>query len=341
MTESAQIVVRHGVDLKTFREEIQPGCAPVVMKGLVADWPIARAGRESPRALADFIRTFDRGAIVPIIECPVSAGGRLFYRDDMSGFNFERKAAGIGATLDRLLALAAEPEPLTLFIESMRTEEFLPEFAAAHPMPLLPASVKPRIWIGNRVTVQTHYDLLENIACVVGGRRRFTLFPPHQVANLYMGPVDYTPAGTPISMVPLRNPDLTRFPRFADALKHAVQAEMEPGDALYIPYGWWHHVESLTPFNALVNYWWNDAPPLGSPYGVLLHAAMSLRDLPADQRAVWRELFEHLVFTDPETALAHLTPEQRGLLGPPSQRRHREVRDILSRAFPVQGPPTR
>ena len=331
MNETAQIVVRHGIDLKTFREEILPAAKPVVLKGLVADWPIVRAGRESPRALADFIRGFDRGATVPIIECPVSSDGRLFYRDDMSGFNFERKVAGIGATLDRLLSLADEPQPITLFIESMPTDRHLPDFAARHPMPLLPPTVPPRIWLGNRVTVQTHYDLLENIACVVGGRRRFTLFPPEQVANLYMGPVEFTPAGTPISMVSLKNPDLERYPRFAEALRHAMQAELAPGDALFIPYMWWHHVESLTPFNALVNYWWNDAS--FSPYSVLLHAALTLRDLPPHHRSAWRAFFEHLVFTDPEQSMGHLTAEQRGLLGPPSAKRTHEVRDILRQAF--------
>jgi hypothetical protein len=333
MNQSAQILVRQGVDLKVFREEIVPACQPVVMKGLVAHWPAVRAGRESSRALADLIRGFDRGATVPVIELPAAAGGRLFYRDDMSGFNFERKLAGIGATLDRLLALTEEAQPQTLFIESIRTEEFLPNFAAAHVMPLLPPSVAPRIWIGNRVTVQTHYDLLENIACVLGGRRRFTLLPPEQIANLYMGPVEFTPAGTPVSMAPLKNPDLEKFPRMAEALRHARQAELEPGDAIYIPYAWWHHVESLTPFNTLVNYWWNNAPQMGSPYAVLLHAAMSLRDLPADQRAAWRGFFDHLVFTDAEVALGHLKPEHRGLLGPPSPERAKAVRGILMQAL--------
>lgn len=333
MNQSAQILVRQGVDLKVFREEIVPACKPVVMKGLVTHWPAVRAGQESSRALADLIRGFDRGISVPIIECPVTAGGRLFYRDDMSGLNFERKIAGIGATLDRLLAMAAEPQPISLFIESMRTEEFLPDFAAAHTMPLLPPSVAPRIWIGNRVTVQTHYDLLENIACVVAGRRRFTLLPPEQTNNLYMGPVEFTPSGTPISMAPLTNPDFARFPRMQEALRHAQQAELEPGDAIYIPYAWWHHVESLTPFNTLVNYWWNNTPQLGSPYAVLLHAAMSLRDMPADQRQAWRALFDHLVFSDPEVALAHLKPEHRGLLGPPSAERSKAVRGILMQAL--------
>ena len=313
MSETAQILVRHGVDLKTFREEILPASVPVVMKDLVKDWPAVRAGRESSRALADCIRHFDGGKQAVIVEAPASIRGQLFYREDMAGLNFDRKPGTISGTVERLLAQAGDADPPLLFVESLRTEEFMPDFAAAHPMPLLPDEVRPRIWIGNTVKVQTHFDLLSNIACVVGGRRRFTLFPPEQVANLYMGPVDFTPSGTPISMVPLRDTDLTRFPRFAEARRHALEAELAPGDALYIPYGWWHHVESLTPFNALVNYWWNFAPKMGSPYAVLLHAAMSLRDLPPEQRAVWRAMFERFVFTDAEEALGHLAPGQRGL----------------------------
>jgi|SRR5882672_11324727 len=333
MSETAQILVRHGVDLKTFREEIVSACQPVVMKDLVKDWPAVRAARESPRALADLIRKFDPGRELPVIESPPANEGHLFYRDDMRGFNFTRTPGTISATVERLLATAADANAPRLFLESMIAAEFMPQFPASHPLPLLDPKYGPRIWIGNRVKVQTHYDLLYNIACVVGGRRRFTLFPPGQITNLYPGPVDFTPSGTPISMVPLTNPDLARFPRFSEALRHAVQAELEPGDALYIPYGWWHHVESLTGFNVLVNYWWDDTPQFGSPYGVLLHAALALRDLPADQRAVWRGLFEHLIFTDPETSMAHLTPEQRGLLGPPSPERAQTVRSILARAF--------
>lgn len=333
MFQAAPIPERTNVDLRTFREEIQPAAQPVVLRGLVKDWPAAVAGQGSPRALADLIRRFDLGRMPNIVEVPAEAQGRLFYRDDLSGLNFIRLAAPIGATLERLLSLASEPDPPGVYIESMITEDFLPDFAAAHPMPLLDSQVGPRIWIGNRIKVQTHFDLLYNLACVVGGRRRFTLFPPGQVANLYISPVDFTPAGTPVSMAPLTAPDLQRYPRFAEAMRHAVSAELGPGDAIFIPYGWWHHVESLTSFNVLVNYWWNPAPKMGSPYGVLLHAALSLRDLPADQRAVWKGLFDVLVFTDPETALAHLPPDKRGLLGPPSAERTREIRSVLLQTF--------
>ncbi len=337
MIVSAQILERRGVDLKTFREEIEPAGQPVVMRDLVAGWPAVRAARESPRALADFLRRFDGGRPVPVIECPPAAGGRIFYRDDMSGFNFIRTTGGIGATMDRLLAQVDRDDAGELFIESRVLDETMPAFPAQHPLPLVDDSTRPRIWIGSRITVQTHFDLFANIACVVGGRRRFTLFPPDQVGNLYLGPFDFTPSGAPVSMVSLVDPDLVKYPRFAEALRNALSAELNPGDGLYIPYAWWHHVQSLTPFNVLVNYWWNPAAKVGSPYAVLLHAALSLRDLPAEQRGVWRAMFDHFVFADPEVALSHLEPEKRGLLGPLTPQRLREVRDILAKTFGKPG----
>lgn len=328
---------RGPLDAATFRTDILPAAQPVVLRGQVADWTVVRAARESPQALVECIRRYDRGTEVDVLEAAASTGGRLFYDEELTGFNFERRRDVIGATLDRLLSLAEVPDAPRLFIESIPTDEYLPDFGAAHAMPLLDAQVRPRIWIGNAVTVQTHYDLYYNIACVVGGRRRFTLFAPEQVLNLYPGPLERTPAGTPLSMAPLYPPDLAKYPRSAEALRHALSAELEPGDALYIPFGWWHHVQSLTPLNALVNYWWNDGPQYGSPYGVMLHAALVLRDLPADQREVWRTLFDAMVFTDAETALGHLTPAQRGLLGPPSLERMQKVRAMLAKAFATQG----
>ena len=330
---NAQILIRQGVDLKAFRDEILPGGKPVVLKDLVKDWPAVRAGLGSPRALADYLRGFDRGKQVAVLEGPPSIHGHFFYRDDMRGLNFERRPATISATIERLLAQLEDPNPPALYIESTPTPEYLPPFAGENPNPLLPPNVAPRIWVGNTLTVQTHFDLSSNIACVVGGRRRFTLFPPEQLPNLYVGPIEFNISGPPISMVSLRAPDLDRFPRFAEALTAAQSAELEPGDALYIPYGWWHHVESLAPFNVLVNYWWNEARQVGSPLDAMLHAVMALRELPPEQRAVWRTMFEHYVFKSGDESLAHLPREQRGMLGPPSAERLQTIRNILARAF--------
>jgi len=330
---NAQILVREDVDHKTFHEEILPAARPVVLKGLIKDWPAVRAGQTSSRALGDFLRGLDAGKQIAVLEGPPAIRGHFFYRDDMRGLNFERRPATISATIDRLLALESDPEPPALYVESTPTPEHLPAFAPAHRNPLLPESVSPRIWVGNSLIAQTHFDLSNNIACVVGGRRRFTLFPPEQLPNLYVGPLEFNLSGPPVSLVSLRSPDLQRFPRFRDALAASQTAELGPGDALYIPFGWWHHVESLAAFNVLVNYWWNDARRSGAPFDTLLHAILTLRDLPPAQREVWRILFEHYVFTPADEAMAHLSPAQRGLLGPPSEERNQAIRAVLARAF--------
>ena len=192
-------------------------------------------------------------------------------------------------------------------------------------MPLLDERVEPRMWIGNAVKVNTHFDLAYNIACVVGGRRRFTLFPPEQIENLYLAPLDFTPSGAPVSLVQFTNPDYGRFPRYAEALRHAVQAELEPGDALFIPFGWWHHVESLTPFNVLVNYWWNGAPDFGAPHGALLHAAAhDSRSAGRPARRVGIASSSSWCSRTRSRRSAHLPPAQRGMLAPPSVERTRK-----------------
>jgi hypothetical protein len=331
MSEPRQIPTRRGMDRAAFEAEIRPAAQPVVLAGLVDGWPLVRAARESRAGLARAIKGYDVGRQPHVIEAPADAQGRIFYRDDLAAFNFTRRPAGLGATVDRLLECADAPDAPAIFLESMSAAAYLPAFAADHRMPLLDPGVEPRVWIGNAVKVNTHFDLAYNIACVAAGRRRFTLFPPEQLANLYIAPLDFTPSGAPVSLVQLTHPDHARFPLHAEALRHAWQAELGPGDALFIPFGWWHHVESLASFNVLVNYWWNAAPDFGPPHGALLHALLTIRDLPADQRAVWANLFQQLVFTDPEQALAHLPAAQRGMLGPPSAERTRRIREKLAK----------
>jgi hypothetical protein len=80
---------------------------------------------------------------------------------------------------------------------------------------------------------------------------------------------------------------------------------------------WWHHVEGLEPFNVLVNYWWRDSPAwLGQPQDALNHAMLSIRDLPAEEKKHWRDLFDYYVFENGEEVAAHIPPEARSVLAP-------------------------
>lgn len=306
----------HGIDRARFDREIRPAARPVVLRGLAADWPAVRAARTSDTALVDYLKTFSHADSVNAIVGPPEIEGRFFYQPDMTALNFTRGRSPLDPFLDRLLRDRAVAHPYAMAVQSISAPDLLPGFVDEQGIDLVDSAVVPRLWLGNAIRVATHYDLMENIAIVIAGRRRFTLFPPDQVGNLYMGPYELTPAGTPVSMVDPDAPDLARYPRFADAMDNAWEATLEPGDALYIPFHWWHAVASLAPVNMLCNYWWDPAPRgMASPYDALLLALFSLRTLPEDQRCVWRTMFDHLVFqTDGEPA-AHLPPDVRGVLG--------------------------
>lgn len=323
----------HDVDAQRFHEEIAPLGAPAVLRGLVGAWPAVQAAG-APASACAYIEQFDAGREQEVLIGAPAIGGRFFYRDDMSGVNFERRKTTIAAALQQMLAAISDEAPASLYIESTPIAEKLPGFERENATALAPASARPRIWIGNAITVQTHFDLNDNIACVVAGRRRFTLFPPDQIGNLYVGPLDFTLSGPPVSMVDVASPDLEGFPRFAAAQEFALSAELAPGDAIYIPYGWWHNVQSLDRFNILVNYWWNEARPAhGAPFDALLHAVMTIRDMPDDQRLVWRHLFDQFAFKQHGEPLAHLAAEHRGMMGEMTPERARAMRAILLRAL--------
>ncbi|MES1156847.1 MAG: cupin-like domain-containing protein [Alphaproteobacteria bacterium] len=324
---------RDNVTAQTFQSEILPAATPVVLRGLVSDWPVVKAGRQSPQALCDYVRTFDRGNTVPTMHGPPSIQGRFFYNDDLTAFNFQNGRATIEASFRFLLGQLEEKRPAAHAIQSVPTRANLPGFEQANPLPLL-EDVEPRVWIGNSVIVAAHHDPSENIACVVGGRRRFTLFPPEQLPNLYMGPFELTPAGTTISMVDFDAPDFQRFPRFKQALEAALVADLEPGDAVYIPYMWWHHVRSIESFNMLVNYWW--ATPKqgrGAPNEAFLHALLSIKHLPPAHRAAWRAVFEHYVFQTEVDPGEHLPEDKRGYLGSLSPEMVKAMRESLIRTM--------
>lgn len=302
---------------------------PVLLRDLAADWPLVLAAKRSDADFCAQLRPY-ADTRVGLWRAPPTAQGRFFYNDAFNGFNFQRELSRFGALLDELLAGPSD----ALYLGSTELDGSFPGLRAAHDLPQL-APLTSRdplvsLWLGNRARVAPHFDVPDNVACVVAGRRRFTLFPPDQLPNLYIGPLDLTPAGMPISLVDLAAPDLARFPRFAQALAQARVFELGPGDALFIPSQWWHGVESLSPINALVNFWWRQSPEfMDTPLHALMLALLTLRDLPPVQRKVWRQLFEHYVFAADETTAAHIPPAARGVLGPLSDPLARSLRAYL------------
>lgn len=319
------------IDRASFDGRIRQTGVPVVLRGFAADWPIVQAARASDESFARYCLGFGPSRPVPVVLAKPEVGGRFFYDDDLTSFNFERREVDLAFFFDRLINHEkGSDRPNAVALQSTLIQDLLPGFVEVNSMPLLDDTVAPRIWIGNRVRVAPHYDLAENIGVVVAGRRRFTLFPPEQISNLYTGPLETTPAGTPVSMVDLAAPDLARFPRFIDAAAVAQSATLEPGDAIYIPFSWWHGVDSLDPVSGLVNYWWNQAPSnLPQPYSALTLSIAALRSLPVEHRRAWRILYDHYVFSDDDVAAAHLPQTAKGILGPPNADLFRRLQATL------------
>jgi Cupin-like domain len=313
----APIPERSGLDDEAIRREVFTSGRPVVLRGLVSGWPAVKI--KSSGDVVEYLRHFDKGNPVDAIMTPPDVQGRVFYDADMKGFNFVRNRLPITAVAEQVLRYSAFERAPAVAAQSALIRDCLPGFSAENRLTALDSAILPRIWLGNAITTPTHLDEWNNMGCVVAGRRRFTLFPPEQIANLYIGPLDFAPTGAPMSLVSLHSPDFERFPRFRAALAAAVTADLGPGDALYIPPLWWHHVESLERFNVLVNYWWHSemSAPADAPSGfdTLVHAILSLRSLPPTTRHAWRAIFDHYVFGDQDCVTEHIPEYRRGVLG--------------------------
>lgn len=307
--------------------------APFVIRGLVADWPLVAAGLRSPReARAYLVDRAKPGPFAVSIGMP-GHDGRMYY-DTAMGMNFSMARGKLADIFGGIDANEDRADPPTIYLGSIDVPTHFDHVHDENQLDLGQRTPLISLWIGTRTRIAAHNDFPDNLACCVAGRRRFTLFPPDQFGNLYLGPIDNTPAGRAISMVDFQAPDFDAHPRFADALQSAQVAELEPGDALFIPSMWWHHVEGLAPFNILMNYWWRDTPRyLGQPQDALNHAILSIRDLPAEDKAIWRALFDHYVFDNGPLVTDHIPAAGRGVLDPLDAESAGRLRSFLLRTL--------
>ena len=329
----ASVEVLEGCEPLDIPSSVFESETPLLLKGLVKDWPAVERCSGSVEDAYLYINSFWTGEPVVVYASEDDIGGRFFYNEDFTGFNFRSGSAPLNQVFQKLDEAEKSGEPQSIYVGSTAVDRWLPGFRAANDIKVPVDDALVNFWMGNRTSVSAHFDFPDNVACVVAGRRRFTLFPPDQVGNLYVGPVDRTPSGQSISLVDFRQPDFERFPKFREALDHAVTYELEAGDAIFVPSMWWHQVESLTSFNLLVNYWWRTSmPEMGSPMNALMLAMLALRDLPASQRRAWKSLFDHYIFDADDSVYSHIPESGRGCLAPLDSDSARKLRaELLNR----------
>lgn len=318
------------VSADQFHNEIVPGSQPAVLRSLVAKWPIVQAAHRSSRDAVDYLKGFDNESPLYTIVGDPDINRRFFYGEELRGVNFQRTQATLSNVLDNLVGLQGHESPHAIAIQAGSVRDALPDFERTNALPILPTSVAPTLWLGNSAVVAPHFDVHDNVACVVTGKRKFTLFPPDQIANLYVGPALDAPGGVPISLVDLNQPDLERFPKFAEAQSAAQHATLNPGDAIFIPTPWWHAVESLEPINVLINYWWGGLNQGAlSPNHSLLHAMLTIKNLSPPQRESWRHFFDYFVFQTSGDPAAHLPADLNDIVTNLSAEQRSSVYDFL------------
>ncbi|MEI9904556.1 MAG: cupin-like domain-containing protein [Asticcacaulis sp.] len=252
MSRFPAIPVAEKVDRATFEHEIKPGNRPVVLKGLVARWPIVEAARSRPGAwrLPGALR-HRQAAKVAI--CPASQNGRFFYNDTVSGMNYRNIPGTVTQVVNRPAGAGRHGR-----FRLCPGHPGRPASAGPDPAPPDAAAGRGR----SSAAVDRQFGADPDPFRRVGQHR----LPRRRRQGLH--PVPAGAGGQSLSRS--ARPDaggragqhggsgragFRALPKFHKALGHAQEARLEPGDALFIPALWWHHVRTTGPLNLLVNYW--------------------------------------------------------------------------------------
>lgn len=302
-------------------EQLFAAEGPIILRGLVSDWSLVKAGEQSPGKAMEILQSHSSKKPVGVYIAPPEAEARFFYNQDCTGFNYQSKYLQLSDIFAQIREAENNPDHSYYYMNSLTLDNCFPGLRADNDLSFdhqaftnnQPLS---KVWVGTESIAAAHYDVPSNLACCVLGARRFTLFPPEQIHNLYPGPLEPTPGGQVITMVDLKNPDFERFPRVRRALEAAVVVDLQPGDAVYYPSMWWHQVEALSPFNIMINFWWLRSPAyMGNPMDIVMHAIMGIRDRPEAEKNAWREVFEYYIFGPADTPREHLPASIQGALG--------------------------
>lgn len=316
-------------------EQLFASDKPVIIKGLVNNWPLVKEGKASSLKVMDQLESNQSGRPLIVYKGAPQIRARFGYNDSCTGFNYDSQQSTITDVFGMIRSQFADNEHDYYYINSLRLDEGFPSLSQTHKLCFDHSEFNQnqpvaKIWLGTESVAAAHFDQPKNIACCVLGKRRFTLFPPEQVENLYPGPLTPTPGGQVVTVANLAKPDFGKYPRLKTALANAYIADLEPGDGLYYPSMWWHEVEAFDRFNVMVNYWWMTAPAyMGSPMDSLMHGMMSLRDKSHSEKKAWKALFDYYVFNDPDKVRAHLPAECHGAFANMDDHLARRIRAML------------
>lgn len=245
-----QIPHLHLPELELFRRDFEKPRRPVVITGAMDGW------RALARWTPEYFSRQLGGVPVQVITSEVAKDGEALTPEELIRTKVEKvkmrdylEEVAAGPVRRYVSGMAMQPT-LSFLMDDIRPPIYREEGSTA----------SPRIWIG-RLVGPLHYDHVDNLHGIVYGRKRITLFAPEDLRYLYPSSIfSFVPT---MSRANLSEADRDQFPRLRKAKPLVV--ELEPGQMLFIPAGWWHQV--TTPVLSIsIDFPWTQAPKQGWPF---------------------------------------------------------------------------
>jgi hypothetical protein len=258
--------------LEAFQLHIDNHTTPLLLTGVLADWPAMTTWRD-PTHLLRLTLGGRRCVPIEIGETYTHADWRqeiMPFRKFMSEYLLSPEPREIGYLGQHNLFHQ---------IPALQREIHTPDYCFSAPPETTPASrlglppappvdePQRNVWLGPKGTrTPLHTDPYHNIFCQVLGYKYVRLYPPEATESVYPRGVDENGINeSNTSMVEIKFDrevegnvvveDGEVFPRFAE-WREFMEVIVGPGECLYIPAGWWHYIESLT-MSYSVSFWWN------------------------------------------------------------------------------------
>ena len=232
-----------------LRNEFVPSNCPALLRSALQDWAPVLSWSDD-----DYLRSAAPDSKVSARRVDLQTGGCV-----ASG-SYESDEISWPSLVDSLVAASqAGSSAAPHYAAQLRLRTTLPAlFADTRPEPSLLRALgavwrnAPSAYIGCGARTPLHFDLLENIFCVVTGVKHVALWPPADGVLLYPG----DDGGAAFSLADIYSPDLDAFPLLREAQSRALHVQVSAGDALYIPVGWWHAVSTPPGVRSIsVSYW--------------------------------------------------------------------------------------
>ncbi|XP_062085320.1 lysine-specific demethylase JMJ31 isoform X2 [Humulus lupulus] len=264
-----------------FESLIESSNAPAVFKGCVNDWKAFSKWKPSNGGLDYLLERV--GSCV--VEAMLSKSAPVFYGDlrshervhlpfsnfigfckkrlqnaeDGASGNFEVESHGIAESesVDGCLTYDGVAQQIYLAqvpIMHVDNEDKVQLETLREDIHTEKVLASVNLWMNSaQARSSTHYDPHHNLLCLVSGCKRVLLWPPSASPMLYPMPI-YGEASNH-SLLAVENPDLLVYPRAKCLMENSQKIILHAGDALFIPEGWFHQVDS-DDLTIAVNFWW-------------------------------------------------------------------------------------